>query len=265
MVCQSIACPASRGCAAHARDETGVATAVNRGQPLDSPAAAPHRSSGPRIDGPGNGRDSVGCRPRRRARRRRRLLPRDAPSPWCWLVARRVGRRASCACPSGPLRIDGLSRAGRLRHRRAASARAGGSTSATAPSSSIRENSLALRVSGLDIRNPRGRARGARAPGAWSASTPGASCASSVQPRSIEFRDLQMTALVHRDGSHRLRGLRRQPPRRCRAASRLPSVDAARGSVSPLSAAVASIFGVVLDSRRRRRRPRPGPHHQRRA
>src|SRR5204862_531691 len=64
--------------------------------------------------------------------------------------------------------------------------------------------------------------------------------------RSIEFRDIEMTALVHDDGSIAFAA---SAPARGEAAKpqTLPSVDAARGIVSPVSAAVASIFGVVLD------------------
>ncbi|WP_164159269.1 hypothetical protein, partial [Stenotrophomonas maltophilia] len=62
------------------------------------------------------------------------------------------------------------------------------------------ENSLALRVTGLDIRNPEG-ATVVRAPLAVVSLDTWGLARFTVQPRSIEFRDVQMTALVHRDGS----------------------------------------------------------------
>ena len=62
------------------------------------------------------------------------------------------------------------------------------------------ERSLALRVAGLDIRNPQG-ALVVRAPLAVVSLDTWGLLRLAVQPRSIEFRDLQMTALVHRDGS----------------------------------------------------------------
>ncbi len=69
----------------------------------------------------------------------------------------------------------------------------------------------------------------------------------SVLPRAIEFRDLQMTALVHRDGSVAFAASDANHAGTVEPHT-LPSVDAALGRVSPISATVASIFGVVLDS-----------------
>ena len=108
------------------------------------------------------------------------------------------------------------------------------------------ENSLALRVAGLDVYNPEG-ALVVRAPLAVVSLDTWSLLRLSVQPRAIEFRDLRMTALVHDDGSIAFAA---SSPAQGDAAKpqTLPSVDAARGTVSPLSAAVASIFGVVLDS-----------------
>ena len=105
------------------------------------------------------------------------------------------------------------------------------------------ENALALRVAGLDIRNPQG-ALVVRAPLAVVSLDGWSLLRLTVQPRSIEFRDVQMTALVHRDGS-----IAFASPDAGKASTpqTLPSVDSARGTVSPLSAGIASIFGVVLD------------------
>ncbi|WP_298964485.1 DUF3971 domain-containing protein [uncultured Methylobacterium sp.] len=105
------------------------------------------------------------------------------------------------------------------------------------------DGALALRASGLDIRNPEG-ALVVRAPLAlvsldlWSLLT------LSVQPRSVEFRDLQLRALLHHDGSIAFAA----SPDPAEATPRtVPEVDAARGTVSPVSATMASILGLVLD------------------
>jgi hypothetical protein len=105
------------------------------------------------------------------------------------------------------------------------------------------EHALALRVAGLDIRNPQG-ALVVRAPLAVVSLDGWSLLRLAVQPRSIEFRDVEMTALVHRDGS-----IAFASPDAGKASTPqiLPSVDSARGTVSPLSAGIASIFGVVLD------------------
>lgn len=108
------------------------------------------------------------------------------------------------------------------------------------------ENSLALRVAGLDVYNPQG-ALVVRAPLAVVSLDTWSLLRLSVQPRAIEFRDLRMTALVHDDGSIAFAASSPTQDGVVKPQT-LPSVDAARGTVSPLSAAVASIFGVVLDS-----------------
>lgn len=145
---------------------------------------------------------------------------------------------------NGPLRVDGMSE-------RVASAIAGSigpGWRVDLRDSTVEldsENSLALQVAGLDIRNPEG-ALVLRAPMAVVSLDTWSLLRLSVQPRAIEFRDLQMTALVHRDGSIAFAGS--DPDRMAAEPHTLPSVDPARGTTSPISAAVASIFGVVLDS-----------------
>ncbi|WP_342150141.1 AsmA-like C-terminal region-containing protein [Methylorubrum sp. SB2] len=144
----------------------------------------------------------------------------------------------------GPLRIDGLSQ----RVAEAIAGSVGPGWRVTLNDSALEldaESSLALRVGGLDVYNPEG-ALVVRAPLAVVSLDTWGLLRLSVQPRSIEFRDLQMTALVHDDGSIAFAA---SAPSQVDAAKphTLPSVDAARGQVSPVSAAVASIFGVVLD------------------
>ncbi len=144
----------------------------------------------------------------------------------------------------GPLRIDGLTH----QVADAVASRFGTGWRVDLRDSALEldsESSLALRVGGLDIFNPEG-ALVVRAPLAVVSLDTWALLRLSVQPRSIEFRDIQMTALVHDDGSIAFAA---SAPTQADAAKphTLPSVDAARGTVSPVSAAVASIFGVVLD------------------
>ncbi|MEA1831918.1 DUF3971 domain-containing protein [Methylobacterium durans] len=145
----------------------------------------------------------------------------------------------------GPLRIDGLS----SQVASAIADRIGPGWTITLRDSALEldsERSLALRVAGLDIRNPQG-ALVVRAPLAVVSLDTWSLMRLAVQPRSIEFRDLQMTALVHRDGSIAFAASEPAHPGEAKPHT-LPSVDPARGTVSPISAAVASIFGVVLDS-----------------
>lgn len=145
----------------------------------------------------------------------------------------------------GPMRFDGLSE-------RVASAIAGSigpgwrvglSDSAVELDS---ENSLALRVVGLDIHNPEGDLV-VRAPQAVVSLDSWSLLRLSVLPRAIEFRDLQMTALIHRDGSIAFAASDSTQAGSVEPHT-LPSVDAVLGRISPISATVASIFGVVLDS-----------------
>lgn len=144
----------------------------------------------------------------------------------------------------GPVRIDSLTQ----RVAEAIAGSVGPGWRVTLNDSALEldaESSLALRVGGLDVYNPEG-ALVVRAPLAVVSLDTWSLLRLSVQPRSIEFRDLQMTALVHADGSIAFAA---SAPSQVDAAKphTLPSVDAARGQVSPVSAAVASIFGVVLD------------------
>ncbi|MFE1601895.1 YhdP family protein [Methylobacterium sp. ID0610] len=104
-----------------------------------------------------------------------------------------------------------------------------------------RDGALALRTTGLDIRNPEG-VLVVRAPLALVSIDLLPLLSLSIQPRSVEFRDLQLHAVVHRDGSIAAAAdpTGAPPPTP-------PVVDAARGTVSPLSATVASILSLVLD------------------
>ena len=145
----------------------------------------------------------------------------------------------------GPLRIEGLSE----RVGAGLAERIGPGWSVTLRDSALEldsEHSLALRVTGLDIRNPQGSSV-VRAPLAVVSLDTWGLARLTVQPRSIEFRDVQMTALVHKDGSIAFAAAEAGHPEQAKPHT-LPSVDTARGTVSPISAAVGSIFGVVLDS-----------------
>lgn len=185
---------------------------------------------------------ATGLRPARPAARRRPVLWLAAALTLVPLVA--VGGLIA-RLSSGPLRIDGMSE-------RVAAAIAGsiGPGWRVALSDSAleidAEQSLALRVAGLDIRNPEG-ALVVRAPQAVVSLDTWGLLRLAVKPRAIEFRDLQMTALVHRDGSIAFAASDGQQGGGVEPHT-LPSLDAALGKVSPISATVASIFGVVLDS-----------------
>ncbi|MCJ2140993.1 DUF3971 domain-containing protein [Methylobacterium sp. E-066] len=146
---------------------------------------------------------------------------------------------------NGPLQIDALSR----RVAAAVAERIGPGWSIGIRGSSLeldRENALSLRFSGLDIRNPQGDLV-VRAPLALVSLDPWSLLHLNLQPRSIEFRETQTTALVHRDGSIAFAASEANHPVDIEPHTP-PSVDEARGKVSPLSATLASIFGVVLDS-----------------
>ncbi|KQP52600.1 hypothetical protein ASG59_02690 [Methylobacterium sp. Leaf466] len=180
----------------------------------------------------------------RRTRRPNRLRPLR----WCALVmvllVVAVGS-GIVRLASGPLRIEGLSE----QVTAAIASRIGPGWRVALRDSALQldaERSLALEVKGLDVINPEG-ALVMRAPAAVVSIDTWSLLRLSVQPRSIEFRDLQMTALVHRDGSIAFAAASPGHPGEAQPHT-LPSVDAARGVVSPLSASVASIFGIVLDS-----------------
>ncbi|WP_375407840.1 DUF3971 domain-containing protein, partial [uncultured Methylobacterium sp.] len=180
--------------------------------------------------------------------RQTRRPTRLRPLRWCALalvlVVLAVGG-GILRLASGPLRIEGLSE----QVASAIAARIGPGWRVDLRDSALQldgERSLALQVGGLDIRNPEG-ALVMRAPMAVVSLDTWGLLRLSIQPRFIEFRDLQMTALVHRDGSIAFAAASPGHPGEAQPHT-LPSVDAARGNVSPLSASVASIFGVVLDS-----------------
>ncbi|MHC2106242.1 DUF3971 domain-containing protein [Methylobacterium sp.] len=152
---------------------------------------------------------------------------------------------AALRLSNGPLQIDALSR----RVAAAVAERIGPGWSIAIRGSSLeldRENALSLRFSGLDIRNPQGDLV-VRAPLAVVSLDPWGLLHLNLQPRSIEFRETQTTALVHRDGSIAFAASEANHPVDIEPHTP-PSVDDARGKVSPISATLASIFGVVLDS-----------------
>ena len=183
------------------------------------------------------------CRPRGRARRWGGFCLVSALA-LVLLIGAGIGVVA-LRLSNGPLQIDALSR----RVATAVAERIGPGWSIGIRGSSLeldRENALSLRFSGLDIRNPQG-ALVVRAPLALVSLDLWSLLRFNLQPRSIEFRETQTTALVHRDGSIAFAASEANHPVDIEPVTP-PSVDGVRGSVSPLSAAIASIFGVVLDS-----------------
>ena len=148
---------------------------------------------------------------------------------------------AAIRLSNGPMRIDGLS----TRVAAAVAERIGPGWTIAIQGSSLeldRENLLSLRFSGLDIHNPQG-ALVVRAPLALVSLDPWGLLHLNLQPRSIEFRDTQTTALLHRDGSIAFAAAEAGQPVEIG-----PRGPPEAGTVSPLSTALGSIFGVVLDS-----------------
>ncbi|MDP4024231.1 hypothetical protein Q8W71_16500 [Methylobacterium sp. NEAU 140] len=151
---------------------------------------------------------------------------------------------AALRLSNGPLRIDGLSR----RVAAAVAERIGPGWTIGIRGSSLeldRENALALRFTGLDIRNPQG-ALVVRAPLALVSLDPWGLLRLDLKPRSIEFRETQTTALVHRDGSIAFAASEAAHPVDVEPPAPPDAADGPR-KASPLSTALASIFGVVLD------------------
>ncbi|HEY8564921.1 MAG TPA: DUF3971 domain-containing protein [Beijerinckiaceae bacterium] len=111
----------------------------------------------------------------------------------------------------------------------------------------LQDGSLALRARGLDIRNPEG-VLVLRAPDAVVSVDNWSLARIQVLPRAIELRDLQLRALLNRDGSLNFvapgDGAPELPPGAAAAPAASP---APAGSASPVSGAVASLFGMVLD------------------
>ncbi|MGY2051980.1 hypothetical protein [Methylobacterium sp. JK268] len=105
-----------------------------------------------------------------------------------------------------------------------------------------REGALALRTTGVEIRNPQG-VTVVRAPLALVSVDLSSLLTLSIQPRSVEFRDLQLRAVVHRDGSIAASADPSNP-----TPPTAPGVEATRGTVSPIAATVASILGFALDA-----------------
>lgn len=105
------------------------------------------------------------------------------------------------------------------------------------------EGALALRAAGLEIRNPEG-ASVVRAPLAVVSLDTTSLLTLSFQPRAIEFRDLQVRAVVHRDGTIAFAA---SDGKDAPTLHTLPTIDAARAGASPVSTAVASVIGMVFD------------------
>lgn len=110
------------------------------------------------------------------------------------------------------------------------------------------EGNLAVRAVGLDIRNPEG-ALVVRAPFALVGVDPLSLLGGGVQPRSIDFRDLQLRATVNRDGSLAFATSPDMAPTVVAPAPRAsPKGDLGPDpGVTPVSGAVASLFGAVLE------------------
>lgn len=121
----------------------------------------------------------------------------------------------------------------------------------------LEEGSLALRTSGLEIRNPDGVAV-VRSPDATISVDSLALLTGSLQPRSIELRDLQVRAAVNRDGTLSFVAAEGSEPQAVTwpgpAAAGSPETHAPAPSRSPddpsaVSLALGSLFDLVLEAR----------------
>lgn len=121
----------------------------------------------------------------------------------------------------------------------------------------LEEGSLALRTSGLEIRNPDGVAV-VRSPDATIGVDSLALLTGSLQPRFIEFRDLQVRAAVNRDGTLSFVAAEGSEPQAVTwpspAAAGSPEIAAPATARSPddpsaVSHALGSLFDLVLESR----------------
>src|SRR5207237_972255 len=99
---------------------------------------------------------------------------------------------------SGPLSFEGLSE--RVAGAIASRIGPGWTVSLSTSAIELEEGALALRTSGLDIRNPEGHSV-VRSPHAIVSVDTLSLMTGSLQPRSIEFRDLQVRAALNKDGS----------------------------------------------------------------
>lgn len=113
----------------------------------------------------------------------------------------------------------------------------------------LENGSLAVRALDLDVRNPEG-ASALRAPFAIVSVDTLSLLAASLQPRSIEFRDLQLRVQINRDGSLSFASAgepAENPPAPADAPPPPPPAPGSTPKPSPVSAALASLFDLVLE------------------
>ena len=106
----------------------------------------------------------------------------------------------------------------------------------------------ALRATELDIRNPEG-ALVLRAPSATISVDGYSLMTANLQPRSIEFRDLQLRALLNRDGSITLVPPAEEGGREAKAVVPPPPSNRDPALPSPVSVAVGSVLELLTGSR----------------
>jgi hypothetical protein len=168
------------------------------------------------------------------------------------VVALAVGAVLHVRLSAGPLSLQGLGN--RVASAVAAEIGPGWSVELNDTALELEEGALALRASGLDIRNPDGIVV-LRAPYAIVGVELWSLLRANLQPRSIELRDLQLQAALNRDGSLSFIVAGEEPARRRPAQLAVDDADdgaGARPSVSPdqpspLSAALAGLFELVVD------------------
>ena len=154
---------------------------------------------------------------------------------------------------SGPLSFAGLSE--RVAASIASRIGPGWSVVLSTSALELADGSLALRASGLDIRNPDG-VLVVRAPDAVVAVGTLSLLTGGLQPRSLELRDLQVRAALNRDGSLSFVAAEGSDPQAVtlsppvpNAGEEQPSPGSPAGERSALSTAIASLFDLVLEPR----------------
>src|SRR3954470_15268220 len=152
---------------------------------------------------------------------------------------------------SGPLSFEGLSE--RVAAAIASRIGPGWTVALTTSAIELEDGALALRTAGLDIRNPDGLSV-VRSPHAIVSVDTVGLMTGSLQPRSIEFRDLQVRAALNRDGSLTFvaaEGSEPQPgpPPAAPPSGAPPAASAPGPDASAVSSALASLFDLVLEPR----------------
>src|SRR3954470_4885448 len=151
---------------------------------------------------------------------------------------------------SGPLSFEGLSE--RVAAAIASRIGPGWTVALTTSAIELEDGALALRTAGLDIRNPDGLSV-VRSPHAIVSIDAKSLLTGTLQPRAIEFRDLQVRAALNRDGSLSFVAAEGSEPQAVTSPAPGGAPDQGSGSPPDSSSVVAlalgSLFDLVLEPR----------------